>query len=88
MIGISPDSVSEAFDAFKMVLTDPIIPVREDLEKVFQESLLPQLESLDGSIKGPLELMEAVHTLEPLHYGLLNLDIHKSRPPASLLEAS
>ena len=50
-----------------MVLTDLIIPVREDLEKVFQESLLPQLESLDDSIKDPLKLLEAVHTLEPLH---------------------
>ena len=88
VIGISPDSVSEAFDAFKMVLENHIIPVCEDLEKVVQERLLPQLSLLVDSMKDPLKLLEAMHTLEPLHYGLLNLDISKSRPPASLLEAS
>ena len=88
VIGISPDSVSEAFDAFKMVLRAQIIPVCEDLEKVVQERLLPQLSLLVGSMKDPSKLLEAMHTLEPLHYGLLNLDYSKSRPPASLLEAS
>ena len=36
----------------------------------------------------PLRLLEATHTLEPLHYGLLSLDASKARPPPSLLEAS
>jgi len=88
VIGISPDSVSEAFDAFKMVLRAQIIPVCEDLEKVIQERLLPQLSLLVDSMNDPLRLLEAMHTLEPLHYGLLNLDVSKSRPPPSLLEAS
>ena len=88
VIGISPDSVSEAFDAFKMVLRAQIIPVCADLETVVQERLLPQLSLLVDSMNDPLKLLEAMHTLEPLHYGLLNLDVSKSRPPASLLEAS
>ena len=88
VIGISTDSVSEAFDAFKMVLRAQIIPVCEDLEKVVQERLLPQLSLLVASMKDPLRLLEAMHTLEPLHYGLLHLDVSKSRPSPSLLEAS
>ena len=88
VIGISTDSVSEAFDAFKMVLRAQIIPVCEDLETVIQERLLPQLSLLVDSMNDPLRLLEAMHTLEPLHYGLLNLDTSKSRPPPSLLEAS
>jgi len=88
VIGISPDSVSEAFDAFKMVLRAQIIPVCKDLEKVVEERLLPQLSLLVDSMNDPLKLLEAMHTLEPLHYGLLNLDVSKSRPPAALLEAS
>lgn len=88
VIGISPDSVSEAFDAFRMVLRAQIIPVCEDLRKIVQERLLPQLSLLVDSMNDPLRLLEAMHTLEPLHYGLLNLDLSKSRPPPSLLEAS
>ena len=88
VIGISSDSVSEAFDAFKMVLRAQIIPVCEDLETIVQERLLPQLSLLVDSMNDPLRLLEAMHTLEPLHYGLLNLDVSKARPPPSLLEAS
>ena len=88
VIGVSPDSVSEAFDAFKMVLRAQIVPVCEDLETVVQERLLPQLSLLVESMNDPLRLLEAMHTLEPLHHGLLNLDVSKSRPPPSLLEAS
>ena len=88
VIGISPDSVSEAFDAFRMVLRAQIIPVCEDLETVVQDRLLPKLSLLVDSMNDPLRLLEAMHTLEPLHYGLLNLDVSKSRPPPSLLEAS
>ena len=88
VIGISTDSVSEAFDAFKMVLRAQIIPVCVDLEKVVQERLLPQLSLLVDSMSDPFRLLEAMHTLEPLHYGLLNLDAPKSRPSPSLLEAS
>jgi dynamin-binding protein len=63
VIGISTDSVSEAFDAFKMVLTlrAQIIPVCEDLEKVVQEKLLPQFSLLVDSMNDPLRLLEAMH---------------------------
>lgn len=88
VIGISPDSVSEAFDAFKMVLSSQIIPVCEDLEKVIHDRLLPQLSLLVNSMSDPQRLLEAMHTLEPLHYSLLHLDTSKSRTSPSLLEAS
>ena len=88
-IGIPPDSEApEAFNAFKMVLRTQIIPICEDLEKVIRETLLPQLSLLADSMNNPLRHLEAMRTLGPLHYGLLNLDASKSRPPASLLEAS
>ena len=88
VIGISPDSGSEAFDAFKMVLRAQVVPVCEDLETVVRDRLFPQLSLLVDSMNDPFRLLEAMHTLEPLHYGLLNLDVSKSRPPPSLLEAS
>ena len=88
VIGISPDSESEAFDAFKMVLRYQIIPVCADLEKVVLARLLPQLSLLVDSMEDPLKLLGAMHTLEPLHYGLLNRGVSKSGPPALLLEAS
>ena len=87
-IGIMPDSVPDAFDAFKVILRTRIIPVCEDLEKVAQERLLPRLSLLVDSTNNPLRVLEAMHTLEPLHYGLLNLDLSKSSLPASLWEAS
>ena len=88
VIGISPDLTSEAFDAFEMVLKARIIPICEDLERIFREKLLPHLSLLVGSMINPSRLFEAMHTLEPLHYGFLNLDSSKSRSRASLLEAS
>ena len=71
-----------------MVLRAQIIPVCEDLETTVYERLLPPLSLLVDSMNVPLKLLEAMHTLEPLHYGLLNLDVSKARPPPSLLEAS
>ena len=88
VIGISSDSESEAFDAFKMVLRAQIIPVCEDLATVVRGRLLHQLSALVESMSDPSKLLEAMHTLEPLHYGLLSLQSSKSRPHPSLLEAS
>ena len=65
-----------------------IIPVCEDLEKVVLGKLLPQLSLLVDSMTDPLRLLEAMHTLEPLHYGLLHLNVSKIRPSPLLLEAS
>jgi len=87
-IGISPDSVSEAFDAFKMVLRTEVIRRCEDLEGVVLGGLLPQCSLLLDSMNNPSKLLEAMHTLEPFHYGLLNLDVSKSRSRASLSGAS
>ena len=70
------------------MLRAQIVPVCEDLETVVWDRLLPQLSLLAESMHDPLRLLEAVHTLEPLHYGLLSLDSSKARPPPSLLEAS
>jgi dynamin-binding protein len=88
VIGISDDQVSESFDAFKMVIDRQIPPLCEDLELVIQEHLLRQLATLVDTTLSPSRLLEAMHTLEPLHYGLLNVNVSKSRPPPALLEAS
>ena len=85
VISISSDSVSEAFDVFRMVLRAQIVPVCKDLDTVVQERLLPQLSLLVDSMSDPLRLEEAMHTLEPLHYGLLILDVSKSHLPPSEL---
>lgn len=88
VIGISDDQVSESFDAFRMVIDRQILALCDDLEQVIQERLLVQLAILVDTTLSPSRLLEAMHTLEPLHYGLLNLNVSKSRPPPALLEAS
>jgi hypothetical protein len=64
-LGLSPDSVSEAFDAFKLVLRTQTIPVCEDLEMVVQERFLPQFSLLVDLMDDPLRLPEVIHALEP-----------------------
>ena len=86
VIGISPDSISEAFDTSKMVFRTQVVPVSENLETVVRE-LFAQFSLLVDSMNYPFRLLEAMHTLETLHYGLLNPGVSKYRPPPSLLEA-
>lgn len=88
VIGISEDQVSESFDAFRMVVDHQILLLCDDLETVIKDRLLTQLAVLINTMMPPSRLLEAMHTLEPLHYGLLNLNISRSRPPPALLDAS
>ncbi|TBU38046.1 hypothetical protein BD309DRAFT_972704 [Dichomitus squalens] len=89
VIWMGPDDVpSEAFDAFLQVIRDQLLPICDETKDVLRERLLPLLTGLVDTMVAPLRLLEAMHTLEPLHYGLLNLNVAKSRPPPQLLEAS
>ncbi|KAI0941508.1 hypothetical protein AcW1_003383 [Taiwanofungus camphoratus] len=88
VIWISQEPKSEAFEAFLDVVTKGLIKECDKLSVTVDQHLLPQLSRLVDSMLAPLRLLEAMHTLEPLHYGLLNFDISKSRPPPQLLEAS
>ena len=82
------DERSEAFDAFLQVIGENLLPVCKDIKEVVQNDLLHSVSSLKDTMVAPVRLLEAMHTLEPLHYGLLNLNVAKSRPPPQLLEAS
>jgi dynamin-binding protein len=88
VIGVSGEVQSEAFDAFLTVIQYRILPVCEKLDGVLHNQLHNQLARLVDSMVAPARLLEAMRTLEPLHYGLLNLNLSKSRPPPQLLEAS
>lgn len=88
VIGVSGEVQSEAFDAFLTVIQYHILPVCEKLDGVIHDQLFAQLGRLTDSASAPERLLEAMRTLEPLHYGLLNLNLSKSRPPPQLLEAS
>ena len=88
VIGLSEDQRSEAFDAFVVVVEEQLAPLGGDLESIIQNKLLVDLARLVDSMRAPLRLLEAMNTLEPLHYGLLNINFSKSRPPPALLEAS
>ncbi|TBU37454.1 Dbl-like domain-containing protein [Dichomitus squalens] len=84
----SDDEPSEAFDAFLQVIRDQLPPICDETKDGLRERLLPLLTSLVDTMVAPMRLMEAMHTLEPLHYGLLYLNVAKSRPPPQLIETS
>ncbi|KAH9922107.1 uncharacterized protein B0H18DRAFT_910622 [Fomitopsis serialis] len=88
VIGVSQPEESEAFAAFIQVSTKELPALCEDFTNVVKEKLLPELSRLVDSSLAPQRLVEAMSTLEPLHLGLLNLNVAKSRPPPQLLEAS
>ncbi|TFY58626.1 hypothetical protein EVJ58_g6306 [Rhodofomes roseus] len=88
VIGVSQPEESEAFAAFIQVSTKELPALCEDFTTTVKEKLLPELTKFVDSTLAPLRLVEAMQTLEPLHLGLLNLNVAKSRPPPQLLEAS
>lgn len=88
VIGVTAEQRSEAFDAFLTVVEYRLLPICKQLEEVIEKELFTQLARLTDSASDPERLLEAMRTLEPLHYGLLNFNVSKSRPPPQLLEAS
>ncbi|KAI9059915.1 hypothetical protein FKP32DRAFT_1595934 [Trametes sanguinea] len=79
---------SEAFDAFLGLISNEVLPICDEAKDYLEEKVHPTLTQFLQTTHPPLRLLEAMRTLEPLHYGLLNLNISKSRPPPQLLEAS
>ena len=90
VIWIEPEDVpSEAFRAFLEVISEGLLPFCEELKQVIRHDFVERtIASLSNTMVAPERLLDAMHTLEPLHYGLLNLNVAKSRPPPQLLEAS
>ncbi|EJD08317.1 uncharacterized protein FOMMEDRAFT_144281 [Fomitiporia mediterranea MF3/22] len=87
-IGISEEQPSEAFDAFMDTINTRLVALCQELEDVVAKELLPELASLLDTSKAPLRLLTVMHTLEPLHNALLNLNYSRNRPTPSLMEAS
>ncbi|KZT27173.1 hypothetical protein NEOLEDRAFT_160821 [Neolentinus lepideus HHB14362 ss-1] len=81
---------SQAFDAFVDVSRIHVIRLCEGLEKTIQDTLLWDLRKLFDTMEAPKKLLEAMHTLEPLHQSLLHRTYGGSgaRPAPALLEAS
>ncbi|KAI0090798.1 hypothetical protein BDY19DRAFT_984428 [Irpex rosettiformis] len=88
VIGVTGEQQSEAFDAFHTVIVYRLLPICAKLDGVIHDQLFIQLGRLTDTTSDPERLLEAMRTLEPLHYGLLNFNVSKSRPPPQLLEAS
>ena len=85
------DPEEECPEALQMFLTfvgDLWPLVGDQLQAKIGEALLRTINSLKDTIAAPLCLLEEMQRLEPLHYDLLNLNVAKSRPPPSLLDAS
>ncbi|PCH35656.1 hypothetical protein WOLCODRAFT_133926 [Wolfiporia cocos MD-104 SS10] len=87
VIGVA-EADSEAFDAFLQVVTTDLFAICEEYDQQIEDHYLTELTKLVDSTLAPLRLLEAMKTLEPLHFGLLNLNQSKSRPPPQLVEAS
>ncbi|THH29044.1 hypothetical protein EUX98_g5144 [Antrodiella citrinella] len=88
VLGLSEDQGSDAFDAFLSVIREKLIPICDELGEVIKAKLLTELSKLRDASTSPERLLEAMKTLEPYHYGLLNVNVSKSRPSPQLLEAS
>ncbi|KAH9935140.1 uncharacterized protein BXZ73DRAFT_45507 [Epithele typhae] len=79
---------SEAFEAFRDLIADHLLPICQQTRTEITEQLIPMLDALVKTTVAPMRLLEAMKTLEPVHYGLLNVDVTKSRPPPQLLDMS
>ncbi|KAG6828275.1 hypothetical protein H0H92_008546 [Tricholoma furcatifolium] len=89
VIGLSPESGSEAFEAFMAVIQEQLTRLCVRLEAEVNERLLRDIAHLLGTMNQPLKLLESMEEQEPYHYHLLNMNVSaKNRPPASLLAAS
>jgi dynamin-binding protein len=87
----SSDGVkSDAFDAFMLVIDEELLPLGRELQKALKERWLISLARLVNSTRAPLQLIDAMNALEPLHHALLNTTSFsvKQRPSPALLEAS
>ncbi|KAK7691918.1 hypothetical protein QCA50_005323 [Cerrena zonata] len=88
LVGLDQNHGSAAYDAFVEVIEKGILPACDTLSEKIEKQLLVQLAKLKETALAPERLLEAMYTLEPLHYGLLNTDVAKNRPTPSLLDAS
>ncbi|TDL16928.1 hypothetical protein BD410DRAFT_730668 [Rickenella mellea] len=88
VLGLEEELSSDAFNAFLNVVDDQLLPLCGALKEIIQHEVLPQLARLIDTMKAPTRLLTAMHSLEPLHHSLLNLNFSKTRPPAALLQAS
>lgn len=86
--GANGDNHSAAYDAFLMLIDHGLLQICTQFKQVIQTKLLPEMARLADATNDPEQLLEAMRTLEPLHYGLLNMNIAKSRPPLELQQAS
>jgi hypothetical protein len=85
-----PEGRSEAYDAFTMLLAT-LPGLCADFEQELQKSFIPLLCNLKAMMEPPTKLLNAMHSLEPLHAALLHTPFSptKSRRPApTLLTAS
>lgn len=83
----SEDIPSEAFEAFLELINEQLLPICDETKDAITDRLLPLIASLIDTTTPPLRLLEAMDTLEPLHYGLMHISM-KTRQSAQLLEAS
>ncbi|KAG6853668.1 hypothetical protein C0991_002466 [Blastosporella zonata] len=89
VIGLSPDTRSEAFDAFMAVVEEQLIPLSHRLEAEVNERLLREIAHLLTTMNKPIKLLASMEEQEPFHYHLLTMNVSaKNRPPPSLLAAS
>lgn len=81
---------SEAYDAFTLLLAS-LPGLCADLEQELQKSFIPLLCNLKAMMEPPTKLLNAMHSLEPLHVALLHTPYSPSksrRPAPTLLTAS
>jgi hypothetical protein len=70
------------------VVVEKLASLSRNVESIIHNKLLVKLARLIDTMRAPLRVLEAMSTLEPLHYSLLNTNFSKTRPPPALLEAS
>ncbi|KAJ3474559.1 hypothetical protein NLI96_g12392 [Meripilus lineatus] len=88
VIGVEPGRASDAFDALRNLVAVELAGLSQKLGNVLQDRFIERLTNLRDTTDAPERLLEAMYTLEPLHNGLLNINVAKTRPSPQLLEAS
>ncbi|KAI1785939.1 hypothetical protein LXA43DRAFT_99031 [Ganoderma leucocontextum] len=79
MIWMDPDEEhSDMFKAFLALIRDQLLPLCGGLEVVIKEDLFRTVASLMKTMVAPMCLLEAMETLEPLHYSSVGRNVEAS----------
>ncbi|KAI1791354.1 Dbl-like domain-containing protein [Ganoderma leucocontextum] len=78
------DERSDTFEAFLVLIREWLLQLCDELKAEIKKDLLRSIDSFKDTMVAPVHLLEAMLTLEPLHYSPLNLNLEASESYVAL----